>query len=98
MSNLLGNAVAYNISVEGFREGHGLGSSFIAELLPVIRLFLWIMVIVLIIGFLQLMASLLIRTVPWCLCIGRFSVLPLLLRQFQEAPAPSKTGKNDTGK
>lgn len=32
MSNLLGNAVAYNISVEGFREGHGLGSSFIAEL------------------------------------------------------------------
>ena len=25
-----------------------------------------------------------------CLCIGRFSVLPLLLRQFQEAPAPSK--------
>jgi len=34
----------------------------------------------------------------WCLCIGRFSVLPLLLRQFQEAPAPSKAGKNDTGK
>ncbi len=34
----------------------------------------------------------------WCLCIGRFSVLPLLLRQFQEAPAPSKIGKNDTGK
>ncbi len=32
----------------------------------------------------------------WCLCIGRFSVLPLLLRQFQEAPAPSKAGKNDT--
>ena len=29
---------------------------------------------------------------------GRFSVLPLLLRQFQEAPAPSKIGKNDTGK
>ena len=27
-----------------------------------------------------------------------FSVLPLLLRQFQEAPAPSKAGKNDTGK
>ena len=34
----------------------------------------------------------------WCLCIGRFSVLPLLLRQFQEAPAPSKAGKNGTGK
>ncbi|CCL77636.1 conserved hypothetical protein [Clostridioides difficile E23] len=34
----------------------------------------------------------------WCLCIGRFSVLSLLLRQFQEAPAPSKAGKNDTGK
>ena len=34
----------------------------------------------------------------WCLCIGRFSVLPLLLRQFQEATAPSKAGKNDTGK
>ena len=34
----------------------------------------------------------------WCLCIGRFSVLPLLLRQFQEALAPSKAGKNDTGK
>ena len=34
----------------------------------------------------------------WCLCIGRFSVLPLLLRQFQEAPAPSKVGKNGTGK
>ena len=34
----------------------------------------------------------------WCLCIGCFSVLPLLLRQFQEAPAPSKAGKNDTGK
>lgn len=34
----------------------------------------------------------------WCLCIGRFSVLPLLLRQFQEAPAPLKAGKNDTGK
>ena len=34
----------------------------------------------------------------WCLCIGRFSVLPLLLRQFQEAPAPSKAGTNDTGK
>jgi len=34
----------------------------------------------------------------WCLCIGRFSILPLLLRQFQEAPAPSKAGKNDTGK
>ena len=34
----------------------------------------------------------------WGLCIGRFSVLPLLLRQFQEAPAPSKAGKNDTGK
>lgn len=33
-----------------------------------------------------------------CLCIGRFSVLPLLLRQFQEAPAPSKAGKNGTGK
>ncbi len=33
-----------------------------------------------------------------CLCIGRFSILPLLLRQFQEAPAPSKAGKNDTGK
>ena len=32
------------------------------------------------------------------MCIGRFSVLPLLLRQFQEAPAPSKAGKNDTGK
>jgi len=30
--------------------------------------------------------------------ISRFSVLPLLLRQFQEAPAPSKAGKNDTGK
>ena len=39
----------------------------------------------------------LMRT-DWCLCIGRFSVLPLLLRQFQEAPAPSKAGKNDTGK
>ena len=34
----------------------------------------------------------------WCLCIGRFSVLPLLLRQFQEPPAPSKAGKNGTGK
>ncbi|HGD5914144.1 TPA: hypothetical protein ACIZX3_000194 [Streptococcus agalactiae] len=34
----------------------------------------------------------------WCLCISRFSVLPLLLRQFQEAPAPSKAGKNGTGK
>lgn len=34
----------------------------------------------------------------WCLCIGRFSVLPFLLRQFQEAPAPSKAGTNDTGK
>ena len=34
----------------------------------------------------------------WCLCIGRFSVLPFLLRQFQEAPAPSKAGKNGTGK
>lgn len=34
----------------------------------------------------------------WCLCIGRFSVLPLLLRQFQEAPAPSKAGKNGVGK
>ena len=34
----------------------------------------------------------------WCLCIDRFSVLPLLLRQFQEAPAPSKAGENDTGK
>ena len=34
----------------------------------------------------------------WYLCIGRFSVLPLLLQQFQEAPAPSKAGKNDTGK
>ena len=34
----------------------------------------------------------------WCLCIGRFSVLPLLLRRFQEAPAPSKVGTNDTGK
>ena len=33
-----------------------------------------------------------------CLCIGRFWVLPLLLRQFQEAPAPSKAGKNGTGK
>ena len=27
-----------------------------------------------------------------------FSVLPLLLRQFQEAPAPSKAGTNGTGK
>ena len=36
--------------------------------------------------------------IDWCLCIGRFSVLPLLLRQFQEAPAPSKAGKNGTGK
>ncbi len=27
-----------------------------------------------------------------------FSLLPLLLRQFQEAPAPSKAGKNGTGK
>ena len=34
----------------------------------------------------------------WCLYIGRFSVLSLLLRQFQEAPTPSKAGKNDTGK
>lgn len=34
----------------------------------------------------------------WCLCIGRFSILPLLLRRFQEAPAPSKAGKNGTGK
>ena len=34
----------------------------------------------------------------WCLCIGRFSVLPLLLRQFQKATAPSKGGTNDTGK
>ena len=24
----------------------------------------------------------------WCLCIGSFSVLPLLLRQFQEALTP----------
>ena len=32
------------------------------------------------------------------LCIGRFSILPLLLRRFQEAPAPSKAGKNGTGK
>ena len=39
-----------------------------------------------------------IRASDRCLCIGRFSVLPLLLRQFQEAPAPSKAGKNDTGK
>ena len=31
-SNLLGNAVAYHISPEGFANGHGLGSSFIAEL------------------------------------------------------------------
>lgn len=31
-SNLLGNAVAYSISPVGFAEGHGLGSSFIAEL------------------------------------------------------------------
>ena len=38
------------------------------------------------------------RDSDWCLCIGRFWVLPLLLRQFQEAPAPSKAGKNDTGK
>ena len=34
----------------------------------------------------------------WSLCIGRFSVLPLLLRQFQETPAPSKAGKNGVGK
>ena len=27
-----------------------------------------------------------------------FSVLPLRLRQLQEAPAPSKAGTNDTGK
>ena len=32
------------------------------------------------------------RDSDWYLCIGRFSVLPLLLRQFQEAPAPSKAG------
>lgn len=32
MSNLLGNVVAYNISPIEFNEGHGLGSSFIAEL------------------------------------------------------------------
>ena len=38
------------------------------------------------------------RDSDWCLCIGRFSVLPFLLQQFQEAPAPSKAGKNDTGK
>ena len=38
------------------------------------------------------------RDSDWCLCIGRFWVLPLLLRRFQEAPAPSKAGKNDTGK
>ena len=34
----------------------------------------------------------------WCLCIGRFSVLPLLLRQFQETITPSKAGTNDIGK
>ena len=34
----------------------------------------------------------------WCLYIGRFSVLSLLLRQFQEAPTLSKAGKNGTGK
>ena len=38
------------------------------------------------------------RDSDWCLCIGRFSVLPLLLRQFQEASASSKAGKNATGK
>lgn len=32
ISNLLGNSVAYNISPQEFEEGHGLGSSFIAEL------------------------------------------------------------------
>ena len=32
ISNWLGNAVAYRISPDEFREGHGLGSSFIAEL------------------------------------------------------------------
>lgn len=31
-SNLLGSAVAYHISPESFAEGHGLGSSFVAEL------------------------------------------------------------------
>ena len=34
----------------------------------------------------------------WCLCVGNFFVLLILLQQFQEAPAPSKAGKNDTGK
>ena len=31
-------------------------------------------------------------------CVGNFFVLLILLQQFQEAPAPSKAGKNDTGK
>ena len=39
-----------------------------------------------------------LKNSDWCLCIGRFSVLPLLLRQFQEALTPSKAGKNGTGK
>ena len=30
----------------------------------------------------------------WCLCISRFSLLPLPTGQFQEAPAPPKAGKN----
>ena len=29
----------------------------------------------------------------WCLCIGRFSVLPLLLRQFQERSEERRVGK-----
>lgn len=32
INNLLGNAIAFRISPDEFREGHGLGSSFIAEL------------------------------------------------------------------
>lgn len=42
VSNLLGNVVAYRISPEEFGEGHGLGSSFIAELYDVGLVFMFL--------------------------------------------------------
>lgn len=47
MSNLLGNAVAYNISSDEFRDGHGLGSSFIAELYDMGLIFMSIFSVIL---------------------------------------------------
>lgn len=46
-SNFLGNEVAYSISPEGFREGHGLGSSFIAELYDMGLIFMTLFSIIL---------------------------------------------------